>query len=152
MAQPTTLKFGAGALYIESSTTPGTFNKICGFDKIEFGISKDKNDSNVPDCDNPDAPAWKARDVVAFSGEFSASGVLAKEAYPEIRAAVLSANSRNCRILMTGLGATGPLPNHRVSGKFHIDMKISGELGNKFQIELTGESDQEVLFTDVATV
>lgn len=150
MAIPTTLPFKAGALYLESSTTPGTYNKLCGFDKLEFSIEKEKNDTTIPDCDDPDAPAWIQRDVVSLSGGFKASGILAKESFPEIRAAMLSTVSQNCRLLLSGLGSTVPLPNHRMTGKFFIDVQIAGERGNKFQIDITGESDGEIIMADVA--
>jgi hypothetical protein len=150
MARPTTLPFGAGAIYVEDEAVPGTFTKVCGFTEITFSVDKDLNDTVTPDCDNPDAPAWIERDVVSQSAPFSASGVLAKEAWPLVKSALLSTESRNVRIVISDLGTGGATPNERISGKYHMTAEISGERGSKFNIAITGESDGEVTFASVA--
>jgi hypothetical protein len=148
MAAPVTARFGAG--FIEIETSPAVFTKLCGFNSIEISIEKELNDTTVPDCDNPDAPAWVERDVVSQPGSFSCSGVAAKEALPFMEAATLSALSATTRITIAGFGATGPLPNKRYSGKFHIQHSLQGERGNKWQVSLEGQSDGAVTIASVA--
>ena len=150
MAAPVTARFGAG--FIEIETAPSVFTKLCGFNAIEISLEKELNDTTVPDCDNPDAPAWVERDVVSQSGSFSCSGVMAKEALPLIEAATLSALSVNSRITIAGMGTGGATPNRRYSGKFHIQHSISGERGNKWEISIDGESDGAIAITSVAAV
>jgi hypothetical protein len=150
MAAPVTARFGAG--FIEIQTAPNVFTKLCGFNSIEISIEKELNDTTVPDCDNPDAPAWVARDVVSQSGSFSCSGVMAKDALPLIEAATLSGLSTATRITIGGMGATGPLPNRRYAGAFHIQHAIQGERGNRWEISVEGESDGAITITSVAAV
>lgn len=151
MAAPITARFGAGSIDIE--TAPGTFTKICGFTQIVITMEKELNDTTVPDCDLPDAPAWTERDVVSQSASFSCEGVMAKEALPHIEAATLAALSTNVRITIAGMGiGTGSpaLVNKRYAGKFHLRHSLSGERGNKWQLELEGESDGAIAITSVA--
>jgi hypothetical protein len=150
MARPTTLRFGAGAIYFEETAAPGTFTKICGFTEITFSVDKDLNDTVVEDCADPDAPAWIERDVVSQSAPFSASGVLAKEAWPLVKSALLTTTARKVRIIVAGLGEGGATPNERIEGNFHVTAEVSGERGSRFNIAITGESDGEVTFTAVA--
>jgi hypothetical protein len=148
MAAPVTARFGAG--FIEFETSPGIFTKLCGFNSIGFTLQKELNDTTVPDCDLPDAPAWVERDVVSQSGSFSCSGVAAREALPFIEAATFSAVSTNVRITIAGFGATGPLPNRRFAGRFHIQHELTGERGNKWEVSVEGESDGAITVTSVA--
>lgn len=150
MARPTTLRFGAGAIYFEELNTPGTFTIVCGFTEIGFSVDKDLNDTVNPDCADPDAPAWLEREVVSQSAPFTASGVLAKESWPLVKSALLNTASRKVRILVSGLGEGGATPVERIEGNFHITAEVSGERGGKFNLSITGESDGEVTFTAVA--
>lgn len=151
MAAPTTARFGAG--FIELETAPATFTKICGFNSIEITWEKELNDTTVPDCDNPDAPAWVERDLVSRSASFACEGVMAKEALPHIETATESGVSVNARITIAGMGVgTGSpaLVNKRYSGKFHVRHSITGERGNKWQMSIEGESDGVVNSASVA--
>lgn len=151
MAAPVTARFGAG--FIEIETAPSTFTKLCGFNSIEISLEKELNDTTVPDCDDPDAPAWVARDVVSQSGSFSCSGVMAKDALPLIEAATLSGLSTTTRITIGGMGVgTGSpaLVNRRYAGKFHIEHALQGERGNRWEITVEGESDGAIAITSVA--
>jgi hypothetical protein len=151
MAAPVTARFGAGFIELGDGATPTeVFTKICGFNSIEVTFDKDLNDTTVPDCDDPDAPAWVERDVVSQSASFQCSGVAAKDALPLIEAAVLSATSRNVRITIAGFGSGGATPNKRYAGKFHVKHTLKGERGNKWEIDFEGENDGAVAITSVA--
>ena len=152
MAAPTTFKFGAG--YIELGDGGGTevFTKICGFTQIEVSFEKDLNDTTVPDCDDPDAPAWTERDVSALSASFKASGVLAKAALPLVEAGFLADNSRNVKIRLIGGGTGSGTPDRLISGKFHVKHSLKSQRGNKWEIDFSGESDGVVAMTNVAAV
>jgi hypothetical protein len=148
MAAPVTARFGAG--FIQFETAPSVFTKLCGFNSIEITLEKELNDTTVPDCDNPDAPAWVERDVVSQSGSFSCEGVAAREALPFIEAATLSALSTNVRIVIAGMGLGGATPNRQYAGRFHVQHALQGERGNKWQITVEGESDGAIAVTSVA--
>jgi hypothetical protein len=148
MAAPVTARFGAG--FIEMETSPGVFTKLCGFNSIEIPLDKELNDTTVPDCDNPDAPAWVERDVVSQSGSFTCSGVAAREALPFIEAATMSALSFMVRITLAGMGSGGATPNKRYAGRFHTKHTLKGERGNKWEIDFSGESDGAITIASVA--
>lgn len=153
MAAPTTARFGAGYIELGDGETSEAFTKICGFTQIEITWDKELNDTVVPDCDNPDDPAWVERDVVSFSASFSCQGVMAKSALPLVEDATLSGVSRNARITIDGMGVgTGSpaLVNRRFAGKWHVKHSLSGERGNKWQITFEGESDGAITISSVA--
>lgn len=152
MALPTTFRFGAGYIQLGDGGGTEVFTKLCGFTQIEFSADKDLNDTTVPDCDDPDAPAWKQRDVVALSSSFKCTGVLAKEALPLVESAFLSSTSRNMRIRIVGGGTGAGTPDRLIAGKFHVKHSLKGQRGDKWELDFSGESDGEVTFTNVAAV
>ena len=152
MARPTTFKFGAGYIEAGDGATPEVFEKICGFTKIDIDFNKDTNDTTVPDCDDPDAPAWTERDVTALSASFSCSGVAAGTALPVFDRLYGDTESATIRIRIVGGGVGGATPDRLVSGKWHTKYKLGGQRGDKWQVDFTGESDGEVTNTSVAAV
>ncbi len=152
MAAPTTFKYGAGYIELGDGETSEVFTKICGFTSISGKFDKDLNDTTVSDCDDPDAPAWKERDVVALSASFQCSGVLAKAALPLVEEAFLSTTSRNIKIRLVGAGTGSGTPDRLISGKFHVKHDLKGQRGEKWTLDFSGESDGAVTFADVAAV
>ena len=152
MAQPTTFSFGKGTIEVGDGATPDVFSKVCGFKSIEMSLKKDTNDTTVPDCDDPDAPAWKQRDVTSIEANFKCSGVLAAAALPIIEAAFMSGPSVSVRIRLIGAGVGAGTPDKLYSGKYHCQHNLKGQRGNKWEAELSGESDGVVTIADVAAV
>lgn len=150
MAQPTTLRFGAGALYISDNGSPDQYIKVCGFNEFTLEISKETNDVTVPDCDDPDAPSWTERDVLALGWTMSGSGILAKESLSMIEDATRQSNASRVRLELAGAGVGGGTPNRRYEGDAHVAFTITGTRGEKIQIEVNVEGDGELLFMDVA--
>lgn len=142
MAKPTTSTYGAGKFWIgdDDPETP-TFTAPCGFTQGELKIDKSLNDTTVPDCDDPDAPAWVENDVQSQSWTMSFQGVLATESVPIYEAAVLSSKSVPVRQEFKGLGTGSGTPDKRYEGNGHITMTITSQLGQKtaVQIDVTGD-------------
>lgn len=141
MAQPTVLSFGKGLVYFGDAADPEVFAKICGFNSINLAIEKDTNDVTIPDCDDPDAPAWRATDVLSLAWTAEFEGIMAKEAEPLLWAAVNRAEATNIRIRLVGFGTGGGTPDLQFSGAAHISATISGERGNKWQISVQATGD-----------
>lgn len=141
MAQPTVLSFGKGLVYFGDGADPEIFAKICGFNSISLQIEKDTNDVTIPDCDDPDAPAWRATDVLSIAWTAEFEGIMAKEAEPTLWAAVNSGTATNIQIRLVGFGTGGGTPDLVFSGAAHIGATISGERGNKYQISVTATGD-----------
>lgn len=81
MTQATTLKFSQFLIQIGNGASPEVFAAPCGLNSRGFNRSAATNDTNIPSCEDPDAPSWLARDVVSLSGSLSGSGVVADEDY-----------------------------------------------------------------------
>ncbi|AZO77485.1 MULTISPECIES: phage tail tube protein [unclassified Bosea (in: a-proteobacteria)] len=152
MAQPTVLSFGKGLVYLGDGADPEVFTKLCGFNSIQLAIEKDTNDVTIPDCDDPDAAAWTATDVLALSWSAEFEGILAKEAEPLLWAAVNGSEARNIRIRLLGFGTGGATPDLQFSGAAHIAATISGTRGEKYQVAVTATGDGALTRAAVAAL
>ncbi|WP_053239930.1 phage tail tube protein [Pleomorphomonas koreensis] len=150
MAKPTTQKFGAGTFYIGDGATPEVFTKVCGFTEVELALDKSTNDTTVPDCDNPDAPAWTERDVVSLSWSFSFAGVMAVGSLDLIEGASFGGESTNIRFDLDGAGTGSGTPIRRYAGAAHVKHTLNGRFGEKYKINVSGEGDGELVKSNVA--
>ncbi|EJN11855.1 Phage major tail protein 2 [Bradyrhizobium sp. YR681] len=78
MAQAQTLKYSTFLIQLGSGS-PTVYASPCGLNSKGFSRTAATNDTNVPDCDDPDAPSWLERDVVSLSGQMTGAGVVADE-------------------------------------------------------------------------
>lgn len=81
MAQATTYTFSQFLVKVGDGASPEVFTDPCGLTTRGFTRSANMNDTNVPDCADPDAPSWLGRDVVSYHGAIAGSGVVAKESF-----------------------------------------------------------------------
>lgn len=151
MAQPTVFKFGAGAFYLGDGAETEVFSKLCGFTSMDLEIGKDTNGSAVPDCDDPDAPIWATADVNSQNWKMSAEGFAAKDALPLIEAATFASSTRGVRFYIAGAGTGGATPDRLYAGKAHVTMKLSGKLGDKWQVSVDVTGSGPLSATSVAT-
>jgi predicted secreted protein len=147
MAQPVT--FNGSKLYIQigdGATPTEVFTAPCGLTSRGITFTKDTNDTTVPDCDDPDLPAWTERSVSALSWEATGSGVLAAAALPTWWDAFNSTESVNVRI---GIDAPPADNGGYWAGAAHLSsFNPSGELGDKVQVAVTFTSDGAVTWVD----
>lgn len=139
MAKPTT--FSASKLYIKlgNGGSPEVFAEPCGLTTRGLTQTKDVNDIVVPDCANPDLPAWVERAVRSLSAEATGSGILAAEALPTWQSAFASTASVNAQI---GINAPPANNGGHYDGKIHLtSFAVTGELGDKLQVALTFQTD-----------
>jgi hypothetical protein len=100
MTQASTLKFSQFLIKIGDGGTPEQFAAPCGLNSRGFTRTAATNDTNVPDCDNPDAPSWLQRDVVSLSGSLTGAGVVADEDYDKWEAWFDSGASKNIQVTL----------------------------------------------------
>src|ERR1700741_139848 len=98
MARPTTLAFSKMLILVGNGHSPETFSSPCGLTTKGLDLSASSNDVQVPDCDDPDAPAWTERVVKALSGKVSGSGILAVESFTFWNEWALDGSTKNVRI------------------------------------------------------
>lgn len=144
MARPDTYKGSSVALFLEG-LTPGTFIRPCGLNNHTVSFSKNATEIVVPDCDDPDLPAWIERGVESLDMTGSGSGILAAEAVDRWWAAFSSTDSVPARIY---IGALTDVVNGRFwEGNIHITgFEVTGERGPKAQVNVSWASDGEITF------
>lgn len=81
MAQATTYGFSKFLIKIGDGASPESFSDPCGLTSKGFTRTANMNDTNVPDCDDPDAPSWLNRDVVSYHASIAGAGVQTAESY-----------------------------------------------------------------------
>lgn len=149
MAQPTVISFGKGRLLLGDGADPEVFVAPCGFTQGSLTIDKDTSDVTVPDCDDPDAAAWKATDVTALGWSMSFQGVLAKESLPLYKKATFTSLATSIRLELKGMGTGSGTPDVRFAGKGHVRMQINAQRGEKYQVQIDITGDGEITQTDV---
>lgn len=149
MAAATTVPFSGLKVLLESATTPGTFVAPCGLTERSLTLSKETNDTNIPDCTAEDAASWVGRDVVSKSASISGTGVMARESHPRWRAAFESDTPVLCRVEVSGLAAAG---GGYWEGLFHLtSFELGAERGQRVTAGIEMQSDGEVAWTAAAT-
>src|SRR5262245_41579189 len=84
---------GAGG---DSPGSPDVFSEPCGLTTKAMAFSLSTNATVIPDCADPAAPAWEAKDANAISAEVTGTGVMAVESFHTWADWFLGATSRNC--------------------------------------------------------
>lgn len=79
MADPTTIKGGKVKVLLGNGATPIVYTAPCGFNQRTVTLNKGLEETNLPDCDDPDAVNWVGRDAVSLSMSIGGEGVLAEE-------------------------------------------------------------------------
>lgn len=136
MAKPTTFKFGELLIEVGDGNSPEVFGNPCGLTSKSFNGQAATNDTNVPDCDDPDAASWLERDVVSLTRDISGSGVLADEFLDVWDDWFESANTKNVRVSLGDFQWTGA---YLLTG-----FEITGDIGDKVKVSVSLQSDGEV--------
>jgi hypothetical protein len=148
MAQPTTAKFGK--MLIELGTgSPIVYAAPCGFTSKGVTISKNLQEVNIPDCDDPDAPTWVGRDVLSQSANITGNGVAAAESVPDWDDAAMTTESIPMRVTIDfGAGAGTKV----ITGNFHVDSEAyAAESGGRVTLAINAVSDGPVTAVWTAT-
>jgi hypothetical protein len=140
MAQATTYPFSKFLVKIGDGNTPEVFTDPCGLTTKGFTRSANTNDTNIPDCDNPDAPSWLGREVVSYHGSIAGSGVVAEESRTIWEDWWNQAETRNVRIeLGNPVVAAWIMPSKLT------EFVMTGERGNKVNMTVAIVSDGAVV-------
>ena len=140
MAQPTTAKFGK--MLIELGTgDPVVYAAPCGFTTKGVTISKNLQETNIPDCDDPDSPIWVGRDVLSQSATISGDGVAAAESVPDWDDAAMTTESIPMRVTIT----FDDVGTKVITGNFHVDSEAyAATQGGRVTLAINATSDGEV--------
>lgn len=108
MAQAKTLRFAQQTMLLGDGATPTeAFAAPCGFTTLTMTVNIETNSTNVPDCDDPDLPAWLMSDEVSKQMVLSGDGVLDTDAMQVWRDWLMDGGEKNVRWLTDGTALNG---------------------------------------------
>lgn len=143
MAQPTVIVGTKLLILVGDGATPEVFGQPCGLTTRGFDLAASTNSTLIPDCDDPEAPAWEAKDVNALSATISGSGVMAIEAFPTWNDWFMNAQSKNIQIKLDD-----PALGYWQGSFIMSAAKFSGVRGQKVNIDVTMVNDGAITFVD----
>jgi hypothetical protein len=147
MARPETVKFGKFYVRLSDGAASPVFGAPCGFTSKSFSRNKTFGETNVPPCDDADAPSWTERDVQSMTASVSGDGVLAKSSVPIWEAALASSESIACEIELVYADGSSDL----YVGNFHLEsFEITGTQGERVNVSVSMPSDGEVTYERTA--
>lgn len=108
MAQAKTLKFAQQSMLLGGGETPTElFTAPCGFLELSLTVNIEVNTTNVPDCLDPDLPAWLQSDEVSKQMVLAGNGVLDTDAVQVWRDWMMEGGEKNVRWKTDGSAANG---------------------------------------------
>lgn len=148
MAKPTTLSFGNFKIWVADGDSPGSFIAPCGFTQKSLTMEADVSDGTVPDCDDPEAPAWKDRAVTALSATVAGQGVMAMESLATWRGRMLAGASFAVRVEFdAGVpNGGGYFSGNAILQNLGHSVQLGSD-GNKAQLNVNLVSDGEWIWT-----
>ncbi len=143
MTAPITAKFGKFRVLLGDSNSPINYTAPCGFTSKSLVLSKNLTEINLPDCDDPDAPAWVGRDVQSLTAAISGQGVMAYQSADTWMTAFESVDSVPVKIEIEF-----PLVTFVYTGLMHIaSMTFGAEQGGRITNNVDMQSDGELVRT-----
>lgn len=151
MVKPTTIKGSLVAIYLEDPATPGTYVKPCGLNNHELQFTKNLQEVNVPDCDDPDLAQWVERDVQSLDFSGTGEGVLAVEAIEAWNDYFISTDPINARVFVGAID--DDVNGYFWAGQLHINQfNITGNAGSRAQVNIGVASHGELVLTPVSAL
>lgn len=143
MTAPITAKFGKFRVLLGDSNSPINYTAPCGFTSKSLVLSKNLTEINLPDCDDPDAPAWVGRDVQSLTAAISGQGVMAYQSADTWLTAFESTDSVPVKVEIEF-----PLVTFVYTGLMHIaTMTLGAEQGGRITNNVDMQSDGELVRT-----
>ena len=141
MAKPTTARFGKFSVKLGNDALPIVYAAPCGFTSKSLTLTKELQEVNIPDCDDPDAVAWVGRDASSLSASVSGEGVLASEAVDTWLEAFEAVESTPVKIELEF-----PAKTITWTGNMHVStLTVGAEQGGRVTISVELQSDGELV-------
>lgn len=140
MARATTIKSGMFRVMLGSGSAPIVYAAPCGFTQRSMTLTKNLEEVNIPDCDDPDKVDWIGRDATSLSMAISGEGVLAEESVEEWTDAFESVDSVPVKIELEF-----PTKTLTWTGYMHIEsMEMGAANGGRATNNVSMQSDGEM--------
>lgn len=135
---------------IGNGGSPETFAHDCLIN-TDRGIQfqSDTNRQVIPDCADPDAPAWSVITVDGFSATVTGAGMLHTASVSDWHDWFISGDAKNIRVLLNGVTLANG--GGYWAGAFKLTgWEISGTRNEKATVSVTLESDGAVTWVDAS--
>ena len=148
MAKPITTKGGLLRILLGNDAEPIVYAAPCGLTSKSLTLSKNLEEVNIPDCDDPTAIDWLGRDATSLSMSVSGEGVLAQTAVETWLDAAESADSVPVKVELEF-----PATTWTWTGLMHVESAEVGAPSNtgRVTINLSMQSDGEMVRSSEAT-
>jgi predicted secreted protein len=132
MAQPTVLPGTKLFILVGNGATPEVFATPCGLTSNGVDFTASTNTTLIPDCDDPELPAWEAKDINALSAQVTGSGVMAVESFDVWNDWFQDATIKNVQIKLDA-----PALGHWLGTFVLSSLKYGGVRGEKVKLDIT---------------
>ena len=134
MAQAKTIRFAGQLLMLGDGGDPETFAAPCGFTSLNLTVNIETNSTNVPDCTDPDLPAWLESDEVSKQMTAGGSGVIDRDAIQIWRDWLMTGGEKNVRWFTSGTAADGG--GYWEAPAILSTYEETGERGQRWQLNI----------------
>lgn len=146
MAQVKSLKFAEQVLMLGDGATPTElFAAPCGFESLTLTVNIETNTTNLPDCDDPDLPAWLVSDEVSKQMVIAGNGTLDTDSMQIWRDWLLAGGEKNVRWVTAGTAANGG--GYYSAPAILTTFEESGERGQRWQSSIAVTLNGKPVFT-----
>lgn len=148
MAQAKTIRFAGQLLMLGDGAEPEVFAAPCGFTSLNLTVNIETNSTNVPDCADPDLPAWLESDEVSKQMVVGGTGVIDTDALQIWREWLLAGGEKNVRWFTTGAAADGG--GYWQAPGILSTYEETGERGQRWQLNIGITLNGAPAWTDAA--
>lgn len=149
MAQVKSLRFAEQVLMIGDGTTPTElFAAPCGFESLTLTVNIETNTTNLPDCDDPDLPAWLVSDEVSKQMVIAGNGTLDTDSMQLWREWLFAGGEKNVRWVTSGTAANGG--GYYSAPAILTTFEESGERGQRWQSSIAVTLNGKPVWTPAA--
>ena len=139
MAQPTVIAGTKLLILVGDGSSPEIFAQPCGLTTRGIAFSAQTNSTAIPDCDDPELPAWEAKDVSTISCQVTGNGVMAVESFDTWNDWFQEAQARNCQITLDNPGL-----GHWAGSFILTNFRVTGQRGQKVTVDITMDNNGAV--------
>lgn len=143
MAQATTTKGGKIRVLLGTIASGDviTYAAPCGFTSRSITLTKNLEEVNVPDCDDPDKVDWVGRDATSLSMGVTGEGVLASESVEDWLDAF-----DNIESIPVKVEWEFPAKTITWTGYMHVEtMEVGADNGQRATNNVSMQSDGEMV-------
>jgi hypothetical protein len=142
MALPRTASFGQFNILLGDGADPEVFTAPCGLTKKDVKFDGKASSVIVPDCDDPEAPAWEDKAISALSGAVTGDGILSMADLARWNTWFQSGLDKNIQVWIDLPGAQGGgyWSGAAILSSFEISSALATE-GNRCTVKVQIDND-----------